>query len=294
METFARSYKLALESLKVLRLDPELALFPIISFLATVVAALAIGGVGLFAGLFNLEAGISLAAVLFAFLFYFCAYFIAIYFQVGLVASVQLRLAGGNPTLSTGLKAANRRLGAIASWAVIAAIVGLILRLLESAARRNTQGWGRIVAQIAIGIAGLAWSLATFFVIPVLAAEGIGGFGALKRSVSIIKRRWGEAVIGQGGIGLVFGIAAIVWGVGFGVLGLWALASGGALGAVAGVPLVITAAVGVVVLLTLSATLQSVYTAVVYQYATAGKTGEYFSPALLQDAFRPDRQSRDF
>ncbi len=294
METFARSYKLALESLKVLRMDPELVLFPIISFFATVVAALAIGGVGLFAGLFNLEKGITLANVLLLFIFYFCAYFIAIYFQVGLVASVQIRLGGDNPTLSAGLRAANRRLGPIASWAVIAAVVGLVLRLLEGAAQRNTQGFGRIVAQIAIGLVGMAWSLAAFFVIPVLAAEGIGGFGALKRSVAIIKQRWGEAVVGHGGIGLVFGLAAVVWGVVFGFVGLWALASGGTLGAVVGVPLVITAVVGVVVLLTLSATLQSIYTAVVFQYATEGKTGDYFSPALLQDAFRSDRRSRDF
>ena len=195
--SIGRSWNLAKQSLGVVRKDPELMIFPIIAFIAGVVVAGILGGVGFATGAFGGSQSVSALGILFIFLFYFGTYFITIYFQVALVASVKLRLSGGNPTLGYGVREANKRLGAVLTWAVIAAIVGLLLRLLEGAARNNTRGWGRIVAQIAIGLVGMAWSLATFFVIPVIAYEGVGSFEAIKRSVGVIKRSWGEAVVGQ-------------------------------------------------------------------------------------------------
>ncbi|MBI4311182.1 MAG: hypothetical protein HY681_05305 [Chloroflexi bacterium] len=291
MNALERSFTLVKESLKVLRQDPELAVFPVISFVATMLAALTIGGVGFFAGLLDSDTPTSALNIAFLLAFYFCTYFITIYFQVALVACVQHRLAGGDPNLSFGINAANRRLGAIASWALIAAVVGLILRMLEEAARRNARGWGSIVAQIAIAIAGAAWSLATFFVIPILASEGIGGFAALRRSVGVVKQRWGEAVIGGAGIGLVMLIAGIAVAVVVGGPAFLALSAGGAIASF-GLALAIITVVGVLTIVAVGATLQSIYTAVVYQYATAGKTLGGFTPALLEGAFQPDRGSQ--
>ena len=140
-ETLGRSYRLAIESLRLLRKDPELMLFPVISFIASVVVAGVMGGLGFASG--GLGGDHPGLGVLFVFLFYLGAYFVTIYFQVGLVSSVQYRLTGGNPNLAYGIRAANRRLGPIISWAIIAALVGLLLRVLEEVARRNTSGWGR-------------------------------------------------------------------------------------------------------------------------------------------------------
>jgi hypothetical protein len=35
-----------------------------------------------------------------------------------------------------------------------------------------------------------------------------------------------------------------------------------------------------------SSTLNSIYTAAVYQYATTGKSGQFFDPQLVENAFR--------
>ena len=287
--SIGRSWNLAKQSLGVVRKDPELMIFPIIAFIAGVVVAGILGGVGFATGAFGGSQSVSALGILFIFLFYFGTYFITIYFQVALVASVKLRLSGGNPTLGYGVREANKRLGTVLTWTVIAAIVGLLLRLLEGAARNNTRGWGRIVAQIAIGLVGMAWSLATFFVIPVIAYEGVGSFEAIKRSVGVIKRSWGEAVVGQAGITLVMGLLALIVGAAFGIVGILALTSGSTAGLAIGIVLISIAVLGVLFIVALSSTLQSIYTTALYEYATAGRTGDYFSLDTLAGAFKSGR-----
>jgi len=281
-----RSWKLAKESMGVIRKDPELMIFPIVSFIAGVVVAGGLFTLALFTDSFGGASTVSPLGIVLIFIFYFVTYFVTIYFQVALVAAVKLRLSGGNPTLGYGIGEANKRLGAIATWAVIAAIVGLILRLLEGAARRN-RGIGGIVAQIAIGLVGMAWSLATFFVIPVIAYEGVGGFEAIKRSVGVIKRRWGEAVVGQTGIGLVMFLLALLVGGVFGIIGILLLTGGGTVGTVVGIAFISVAVLGVLSIVALAATLQSVYTAALYEYATKGQAPTIFSQNALDSAFKP-------
>ncbi len=286
-ESIGRSWNLAKESLGVIRKDPELMIFPVISFIAAVVVAGILSMLAFFTDSFGGNNGISALGIVLVLLFYFLTYFVTIYFQVALVASVKLRLSGGNPTLGYGISEANKRLGAITSWAVIAAIVGLILQLLEGAARRSRGGLGSIVAQIAIGLVGMAWSLATLFVIPIIAYEGVGGFEAIKRSAGVIKRRWGEAVVGRAGIGLVMWVLAILVGGIFGIIGILLLTSGGTAGTVAGILFISIAVLGVLSIVALTATLQSVYTAALYEYATKGQPSASFSKDVLDSAFRP-------
>lgn len=286
-DALSRSWKLAGESLKVLRKDPELMVFPVISFIAGVVVAGVLGGIGFATGSFSGDQGISGLGILFIFLFYFGAYFVTIYFQVALVASVKLRLSGGNPTLGYGVRQATQRLGSVVTWAIIAALVGLLLRLLEEAAKRNTRGWGRMLAQVIIGLVGMAWSLATFFVIPVIAYEGVGGFEAIKRSMGVVKRRWGEAVVGQASIMLVMWILAIAVGAVFGIVGILALGGGGTAWIIVGAIFLAVGVLGVLFIIALSSTLQSIYTVVLYEYAIVGRVGDEFSHDAIEGAFRP-------
>ena len=92
----------------------------------------------------------------------------------------------------------------------MATAIGLILRALEE----RLPALGRIVAEIA----GAAWAIATFFVIPVVALEGTGPFRALQRSAAVVKARWGESATGAATIGvatfLISLAIALVGGVG--------------------------------------------------------------------------------
>ena len=86
---------------------------------------------------------------------------------------------------------------------------------------------GGIAGEIAARLVGTAWALVTFLAVPVIAIEGTGPFGTLKRSASIFKGKWGQQITGNIAIGaavflLGFLPAAILIAAGIAV---WASAS---------------------------------------------------------------------
>jgi len=131
----------------------------------------------------------------FVFLFYVATYSIVIFFNVALVSIASNRLAGGHATLNDGLQAAWNRKWRIFQWALLAATVGMLLKMLE---RRLTSGTHHHRHD------GFVWTLASFFVVPVLAAEDIGPFEALHKSSQLFRETWGEEVVGGFSFGLIF------------------------------------------------------------------------------------------
>jgi hypothetical protein len=49
----------------------------------------------------------------------------------------------------------------------------------------------------------LGWSVMTYFVLPVLAAERLGPIAAIRRSSAILRSKWGESLAGEARFGLV-------------------------------------------------------------------------------------------
>ena len=277
-----RSFRLIKESYRLLRHDPELIWLTVGSFVGVGVLVVVLGGFGLSIGVVDADTeSVKSSAFVLLGLGYFLTSFVIIYFQVALVAAVMHRMDGGDPDLSYAIGQANHRLSAILIWALISATVGLILKALESAARSQS-GAGRIIASIIVGLLGFAWSLMVFFVIPVIVAEDAKGIEAIKRSSSTLKSKWGEAVIGNQGIGLLTFIAIFVL-AGIPVfLGIVALNTNVVLG---GGLIAVGAAIGMFVAAAGSA-LDSTYRAVLYEYATKGEVGS-FSREVLDTAFRP-------
>ena len=290
----AGSWELVKASAAVLRADKELIVFPIVSTILTLIVTLSFVVPMIFAGVFlNLpigqngayfgtQAGTGTAdwvvlAVL-AFLFYLVQYFVIFFANTALVGAAMIRLQGGNPTVGAGFRIAFSRIGPIFGYALISATVGVALRYL-----RDRAG---IVGIIASGLIGLAWNVATFLVVPILAVENVGPIQAVKRSVELLKRTWGEQIIGNIGIGAVFGLLTLA----VFVLGTIGVAVGFA---ISSIPLVIAVIVlGVIALVLLglvSAALKGIYQAAVYRYAMTGQVTAGFSPELVQGAFRQRR-----
>src|SRR5262249_42533910 len=138
-------------------------------------------------------------------------YFVIVFFNSALVACAIIRFKGGDPTVSDGLRAAGNRFPQILAWALASATVGVILRAIESRSEK--------VAQFAAALVGAAWSIATFFVVPVLVVERVGPVDAVKRSLSVLTRTWGEALTANFGVGFIKF-------VGFAVLGIIPLVAG--------------------------------------------------------------------
>ena len=282
--TIGRSWQLFKLCLHVLSVDKELIFFPIFSTIGVVFVTLTFFGVTFGIGSFErLEAGAFNALDLVAvFGFYVASYFVIIFFNAALVFAAHERLEGGDPNIRSGLAGASSRIITIFFWAVIAATVGLILQILSSQARERGGIIG-IIGQIVVALIGAAWSLITFFVVPLIVIEHRGLFDSFKTSLSLLRRTWGEQVIGNFGLGLIqFGatllavLVAAVLGFALSFLGT----PGIILAAVIGIVLV----VGVSLLF---ATLSGIYKAALYNYAADGQVPSLFTEDTIRGAFRP-------
>lgn len=273
-EKFSRSWGLIKASASVLRADKELMLFPILSSVATLLVlatfALPVFALKLFADGFNV-----FGAVI-GFAFYFCQYSVIVFFNSALVAAATIRLEGGDPTFSDGIRAAKARLPAILGYAAIAATVGVLLQSLKN--RDNNV----IVRMIGSGL-GMAWTLATFLVVPVLVNRDIGPVDALKESVVLLKKTWGENAIGNVGIGAAFSLIT-TFVVLLGILATflaWQASMALAIGVAA------TFLIGVLVLGVTQAALSGIYSAALYRYAVSHEAPAEFRGMALESAFAP-------
>jgi hypothetical protein len=275
---FSRSLELAKASWSVVRADKELLLLPVLSVAALilivgsfVVPFAALGGFAAGANSGEADTG----AMLVAFVFYVVSYFITLFFSTALVGAAMIRMDGGNPTLSDGLRIAWQRKGRIFGYACIAATVGLLLRMVE-----ERVGW---VGRIVVKLIGVGWTLATFLVVPIIVTRDVGPVGAVKESADLLQRTWGENLIGNVGLGLAFGLAYI----GLAIVAVLGVVLAGQTGNAIVISTVIL--LGLLAFFTLAAlhsTMQGVYSAALYRFATDHATPlPGFGPGLLENAF---------
>ncbi len=274
----SNSWELVKASFAVLRADKELLIFPVVSFLASLVVMATFAVPMLLAGFFDsLLSGDAngVLSVIIGFLFYLVMYFVTIFFNSALAGAAAIRLDGGDPTLADGFRIAGQHIGNILGYAAIAATVGMILRAISER--------GGIVGRIVSSILGFAWGVVTFLVVPILVVEGIGPVDAVKRSADLLRRTWGEQLVGNFGIGAIFGLLFL----GVIVVGIPLIILAASAESVALVLLVVALMIlAFIVLGLLSSTLSAIYSVAVYRYAVDGDAGEFFPSDLVQGAFR--------
>lgn len=312
-ERIARSWELMKQSWQVLKSDKELLLFPVFSSIAFlfVVASFALPfvlspalreAVNLRVSHERIESqeyqgdsdtenlmvqhqeeprqvalnARQIVPTLVGFAFYLATSFVIVFFNTALVCCAMIRFSGGNPTIGDGLRAAIARLPQIFGWVLLSATVGTILRAIEERVP--------LIGKIVVGFVGMAWAAVTFMVVPILAAEQLGPFAAVKRSASLLRKTWGEALVGQvslAGIQMLFMLPIFVGALVMGLLSaslhsMWPFAIAGGV-----------AVLYVVMLAIVFSTLQQIFLAAVYQYAADGTVPNGFSQELIESAFKP-------
>jgi len=204
-DRISNGWKLAMSSFKILKANQQLILFPILSAISLV---LVIGSFFTFliAGsgwdLDNLREYSRTEYYAVVFVFYVVNYFIVVFFNMALIHCTRLYLNGEEVTIKKGLQFSVSRIGAIFSWAMVAATVGLILKAIQ-----ENSG---IIGKIVTGIIGVVWSVATFFVVPVIAYENVGPIDAVKRSTQMMKEKWGESLTAGFSFGLIHFLGILV------------------------------------------------------------------------------------
>ena len=274
-ERISNGWALSKQSFRVLMLDKELLLFPIMSGISCLLVlasfALPLWDSKYFDTIMNdQQAPQDPLAYVILFAFYFVNYFVMIFFNSALMACAIIRLKGGNPNVSDGFNAALNRLPKIAGWALVSATVGFILKMIESRSER--------IGQIVAGLLGMAWSITTYFVIPVLVVEKKNPFEAMKRSVSVLRETWGESLVANFGIGAIMFLIMIpvfLMMVGGGML----IATGNAL---AGGVLIGCAILLILLISLVSSAVHAILIAAIYLFAAEGEAPAQFDQTLIQ------------
>lgn len=270
-ESIGRSFALVKTSWDILMDDKKLLVFPLISGIVSLIIILTFALPLLLTGSFMSMT--RMGPVLFyglLFVFYAVSYFAVIFFNTALITCVNARLNGRDATIGDGLSNAMGHIGPILAWSLISATVGLILQVLEDKAG--------FLGQIAATLIGGAWGLVTFFVVPILILEDKGVVDSVKDSVSLIKKTWGESIVGGGSIFLVFlviGIIAVV-----GIFAVW-LVSQSLLLAIALLIIVVA------VLAIVASAMQGIFVTALYTYARTGAVPSSFNKELIENAFVP-------
>ena len=189
------------------------------------------------------------------------------YCNVVVAVIADRRLRGADPTVAEGMSVATSKLGRILSWTLVSIAVGLLLRVIADRLKL-----GGILAS---RLFGMAWGLATTFVIPILALEDLTVRDTVRRSASTFKAKWGESVVAQGTVGLAVMVVALPVSVLVGLVCAVSVPVGIAFGVLAlGSLMIVSGALGAVVDVAL------------YRYAVDGEVFGAFSAADLNASFR--------
>jgi len=203
-EKLSNGWNISMNSFKVLKENKQLIIFPILSGISLMLI------LGSFITVLLASAGWDIDGMdqpskttnlIFIFLYYLVNYFVVVFFNTALVHCTRLYFHGEEVTIRKGLKFSLSRIGTIFAWSMFAATIGTILKFIE-----QNVGW---VGKIIVSIVGIVWSVATFFVVPVIAYENVGPLGAFKRSSQMMKEKWGESLGARFSFGLVQLIAFI-------------------------------------------------------------------------------------
>jgi hypothetical protein len=219
------------------------------------------------------------------------ATFLALRYIAGLVWVADKLLKGQPATYEQGLEAAREHTRELGLWALITVAVSWLLNAVSGAGDDNV-----IVSILRLLLAALlaaAWGLITFFVLPIIVLEQATVGRAMKRSVSLIRDKWGEAVVGSFRIGVRIGLMFILPGILAIVFGVLVIAGvGGAVGYLAGGLCIAGGDVLIIIGSIRQMAARQVFGVALYQYAANGLVVGPFAEDELAGAVMAKKSGR--
>ena len=265
----SNGWQIALNSFSVLKENRQLILFPVLSGISMVLVISSFVFALMASGRWdndNIGDNATVINYIFVFGYYVVNYFIIVFFNTALVHCTHLYFKGEEVTIRKGLQFSLSRIGVIFSWAVFAATVGTLLRILQ-----DNLGW---IGKIITGLIGIVWSVTTFFVVPVIAYENLGPLAAFKRSAALMKEKWGESLGATFSFGLVQ-LAAIL------LLAVPSFALGYLIHPLAGIVLFV---LGVFTILVVMSAAKTIFISAVY-HDINGDPVKHFNQQLADNLF---------
>lgn len=285
---FSRSWEITKLSFDVIKKDRELLLFPLLAAVFSILFMLSL----LFPTIiFSFMKGIGPESYgMFEYILLFITYlglaFIATFFNVCVVYTTKKRFEGGNATFKESIGFAFSRVHLIFCWSLVSATVGLILRLIDGLAEKAGRS-GEIALNVLNSILGMVWSILTIFVVPAMVYHNLGPMGAIKKSVAVLKKTWGESLIRYYGLGMIqflfillgiiLTIPLLIIGVGLGLYGI--------------VSVIIFIVLYFLIVILVFNVANTVFNTALFVYADSGKVPKGYSKEILGNAFRKKKSN---
>ena len=201
---FKASWLLLKESWRFLRADSELLLVPVIAtiimvmlFAVLVIAVLVSGFVTA-----STEGKSTLQGVIFIAGSYLITAFVVALAQAMVTHTVEVRARGHNASLGQSFLVAVRHIPSLFLWSLISATVGIVLKAISDRSER--------LGRIAASFLGAGWGVVTYFVVPSIVIDKKSAFVALGHSGSVFKKTWGETIVTNISLGLIFFVLHLV------------------------------------------------------------------------------------
>ena len=269
-DRLSNGWKIAMNSFKVLKENKQLIIFPVLSGFSILLLMASFVTVGLaFAGWdfenLDIENG-SPVYYLILFAFYIINYFIVVFFNMALIHCTRLYFQGEEVTIRKGMLFSLSRIRSIFAWAFFAATIGLLLKTIQE----NVGTLGKIIT----GIIGIVWSVATFFVVPIIAYENAGPLEAFKKSSAMMKQKWGESLGANFSFGLIQFLGIII-------VGLPLFFIGSAFNELAGIALAVA---GAFVVISIISAAQTIFVSAVYHNIN-GDPVKHFNQQMVDQLF---------
>ena len=218
--SISRGWKMSKLSMSVVKKDPELMVYMFISGFLSLLAMIGMSVPQYLEQAWAVDAEGQMTPMYMGFVFlgYMTISIVVTFWNSAIVANSHIRLTGGDPKFMDGVSAAMSKLHIIILWGLIAGTVGLLLKILNQAAR-DQKGGGAILAIILAFIGAAVWWMMTFFMIPHMIIEGQGLGESLESSKKMFRNSWGENITSGLGIGLIgFFFMAVVALVTIGIM----------------------------------------------------------------------------
>ena len=209
--TIGRGWKMSKLSMSVVKKDPELIVYMFICGFLSSVAMIGMSVPQYLEQSWAIDSQGQMTPAYMGFVFagYMTISIIVTFWNSAIVANSHIRLTGGDPKFMDGVSAAMSKIHIIIIWGIIAGTVGLLLKVLNQAAR-NQKGGAAIFAMILTAIGATIWWMMTFFMIPHMIIENKGIGESMKSSKKMFFKSWGENITSGLGIGLIGGFFIIM------------------------------------------------------------------------------------
>lgn len=275
---FKGSLRIMKESWAILRQDKEILWFPILSMVTSILAF------GLFClVMFFVVFGGDFAALeewgeeslgpvdyVVMIIYYTIMYFIVNFFQAGIYIIAHGRMQGQDLTFQDGIRGAQEASGKIFVWSFINATVGVVLHMLAERFK--------FVGKIVVRLMGAAWGILTYFSLPALVIGQVSVIDSFKMSASTIRKTWGETIIVNLSVGLIF-VLILFTGIVVGITTMVVLPY-----AYVVLPVMVLMFVFIFAVLIISNALGSIFKLALFEYARTGVVPQGFSPDIIQGA----------